>query len=80
MSLCPAVYRCQDTANALKKVGALNKLPVAASGMLFFGDPANIGNVSAICVGGVAGVVYSVAKINQGKMDRAKAARDGAKA
>ena len=53
---------------------------MAASGILFFGDAANIGNVSAICVGGVAGVVYSVAKINQGKMDRAKAAREGSKA
>lgn len=53
---------------------------MAASGILFFGDPANIGNIAAICVGGVAGVVYSIAKINQGKMDRAKAARDGSKA
>ncbi|CAG8612754.1 1531_t:CDS:2, partial [Diversispora eburnea] len=31
-------------------VGALNKLPVAASGMIFFGDPINFGNVSAIIV------------------------------
>ena len=77
MSLCPAVYRCQDTANALKKVGALNKLPVAASGMLFFGDPANFGNVTAIGVGGVAGLVYAVAKTNQAKVDKARAALGG---
>lgn len=56
-------------------VGALNKLPVAASGMLFFGDPVNFGNVSAIAVGGVAGLVYAVAKTNQAKVDAAAKAR-----
>jgi GDP-mannose transporter len=58
-------------------VGALNKLPVAASGMLFFGDPASFGNVSAIGVGGLAGMVYSLAKINQSKVDAANRARIG---
>jgi GDP-mannose transporter len=56
-------------------VGALNKLPVAASGMLFFGDPASFGNVSAIGVGGLAGIVYAVAKTNQAKVDAANKAR-----
>ncbi|TFK74890.1 UDP-galactose transporter [Pluteus cervinus] len=46
-------------------VGALNKLPVAASGMLFFGDPITFGSVSAISVGFFAGVLYAVAKNNQ---------------
>ncbi|KAI9301502.1 hypothetical protein BJ944DRAFT_168943 [Cunninghamella echinulata] len=32
-------------------VGALNKLPIAASGILFFGDPASFANVTAIIVG-----------------------------
>ncbi|CAG8716046.1 20130_t:CDS:2 [Gigaspora margarita] len=31
-------------------VGALNKLPVAASGMIFFNDPVTFGSVSAITV------------------------------
>jgi GDP-mannose transporter len=53
------------------------RLPVAASGILFFGDPANMGNVSAIAVGGVAGVVYAVAKLNQGRVEKAKVAREG---
>ena len=61
-------------------VGALNKLPVAASGMLFFGDPASFGNVSAIGVGGLAGLVYAVAKTNQAKVDAANRARGGGKA
>jgi GDP-mannose transporter len=51
-------------------VGALNKLPVAASGMIFFDDPITLGSISAISVGFFAGVVYAVAKNNQKKKDR----------
>jgi len=51
-------------------VGALNKLPVAASGMLFFGDPVTLGSVSAISVGFFAGVLYAIAKNNQKKSER----------
>ncbi|TDL23660.1 UDP-galactose transporter [Rickenella mellea] len=50
-------------------VGALNKLPVAASGMIFFGDPVTFGSVSAVSVGFLAGVVYAFAKNNQKKSD-----------
>jgi len=50
-------------------VGALNKLPVAASGMLFFGDPVTTGSVLAVGMGFFAGVVYAVAKNNQKKQD-----------
>ncbi|KAG9312899.1 hypothetical protein JVU11DRAFT_6332 [Chiua virens] len=50
-------------------VGALNKLPVAASGMLFFGDAITIGSVSAIGVGFFAGVMYAIAKNNQKKLE-----------
>ncbi|KAF7356812.1 UDP-galactose transporter [Mycena venus] len=50
-------------------VGALNKLPVAASGMLFFGDPVTAGSVSAIGVGFFAGLLYAVAKNNQKKAE-----------
>ena len=52
-------------------VGALNKLPVAASGMIFFGDPVTLGSVSAVSTGFVAGIVYAVAKNNQSKADKA---------
>jgi len=55
-------------------VGALNKLPVAASGMIFFGDPVNFGSVSAVGSGFVAGLVYAIAKQNQSKVDKAKQA------
>ncbi|KNZ71634.1 GDP-mannose transporter [Termitomyces sp. J132] len=55
-------------------VGALNKLPVAASGMIFFGDPVTPGSVSAVSVGFLAGLLYSVAKNNQKKSDQRKEA------
>jgi GDP-mannose transporter len=51
--------------------GALNKLPVAASGMIFFGDPVTFGSVSAVGVGFFAGVLYAIAKINQKKAESA---------
>ncbi|KAF8998595.1 hypothetical protein BDQ17DRAFT_1247475 [Cyathus striatus] len=50
-------------------VGALNKLPVAASGMLFFGDAVTVGSVSAVGVGFFAGIVYAIAKNNQKKAE-----------
>jgi GDP-mannose transporter len=45
--------------------GALNKLPVAISGMIFFDAPVTFFSVTAIFVGFTAGVVYTVAKIQQ---------------
>ena len=51
--------------------GALNKLPVAASGMIFFGDPVTLGSVTAISVGFFAGVLYAIAKNNQKKAEGA---------
>ena len=32
-------------------VGSLNKLPIAISGIVFFGDPATFANVTAIMIG-----------------------------
>jgi GDP-mannose transporter len=49
--------------------GALNKLPVAASGMIFFGDPITFGSISAVSVGFFAGVLYAIAKNNQKKTE-----------
>lgn len=43
-------------------VGALNKLPVAASGMVFFGDAVTIQNVLAILLGLIAGLVYAAGR------------------
>ena len=46
-------------------VGALNKLPIAISGLVFFDAPVTFGSVSAIFVGFVSGLVYTMAKIRQ---------------
>ena len=47
-------------------VGALNKLPVALSGMVFFHDPpVTFSSVSAITVGFFAGLVYAFGKNKQ---------------
>ncbi|CAE6440443.1 unnamed protein product [Rhizoctonia solani] len=51
-------------------VGALNKLPVAASGMIFFGDPVNFSSVSAVTIGFFAGIVYAIAKNNQAQGEK----------
>jgi len=57
-------------------VGALNKLPIAASGMIFFGDQVTFGSVSAVAIGFFAGMVYAVAKNNQKKTESARAQAD----
>ncbi|KAH7122542.1 hypothetical protein B0J11DRAFT_342005 [Dendryphion nanum] len=46
-------------------VGALNKLPIAISGLVFFDAPVTLGSVSAIFVGFVSGIVYALAKVRQ---------------
>lgn len=46
-------------------VGALNKLPVAVSGLIFFDAPVTFGSVSAILIGFVSGIVYAWAKVRQ---------------
>lgn len=46
-------------------VGSLNKLPLALSGLIFFDAPVTLPSVSAIGVGFVSGIVYTLAKVKQ---------------
>lgn len=46
-------------------VGALNKLPIALSGLIFFDAQVTLPSVSAIGVGFVSGIVYALAKVKQ---------------
>ena len=46
-------------------VGALNKLPIALSGLIFFDAPVTLPSVSANAVGFVSGIVYALAKVKQ---------------
>lgn len=52
-------------------VGALNKLPIALSGLVFFDAPINFFSISSIFVGFAAGLAYAVAKQKQ-KADEAQ--------
>lgn len=51
-------------------VGALNKLPIAISGLVFFDAPVTIPSVSAIFIGFVSGIVYAVAKAQEKKQPK----------
>ncbi|EGD92880.1 GDP-mannose transporter [Trichophyton tonsurans CBS 112818] len=53
------------TSTTYSMVGALNKLPIALSGLMFFGDPVTFPSVSAIAIGFISGIVYALAKIKQ---------------
>ena len=44
-------------------VGALNKLPIAISGLVFFDAPVTVPSVSAIAVGFISGLVYVFSKV-----------------
>jgi len=48
-------------------VGALNKLPIALSGLIFFSAPVTFFSVTAIGLGFVSGLVYALAKVKQQK-------------
>ena len=50
------------TATTFSLVGSLNKVPVAAVGLVAFGVPATAQNVAAICVGLAASAVFVWAK------------------
>jgi GDP-mannose transporter len=52
-------------------VGALNKLPIAVSGLVFFDAPVTVPSVSAIFVGFISGIVYAVAKGRQSSKPKA---------
>ncbi|KAF9354306.1 GDP-mannose transporter into the lumen of the Golgi [Mortierella sp. AD094] len=64
--------RCTSS-TTYSMVGALNKLPVAASGILFFGDPATFGNIFGIFFGLIAGLLYSYSKTEQAQKNFALA-------
>ncbi|KAF9582957.1 GDP-mannose transporter into the lumen of the Golgi, partial [Lunasporangiospora selenospora] len=64
--------RCTSS-TTYSMVGALNKLPVAASGIIFLGDSATTGNVLGIFFGFVAGLLYSYSKTEQSQRNLALA-------
>ena len=63
ISYCSAWCIRVTSSTTYSMVGALNKLPIAISGLVFFAAPVTFGSVSAIIVGSIAGVIYAVAKV-----------------
>ncbi|KAH8920158.1 GDP-mannose transporter [Atractiella rhizophila] len=77
ISYCTAWCVRTTSSTTFSMTGALNKLPVAASGMIFFGDPVTVGSVSAVSTGFVAGIVFAIAKQNQARASRLRTANGG---
>lgn len=68
ISYCSAWCIRVTSSTTYSMVGALNKLPIAISGLIFFSAPITFGSVSAIFLGFVSGIVYSWARIRQSDM------------
>ncbi|KKY38634.1 putative gdp-mannose transporter [Diaporthe ampelina] len=63
ISYCSAWCIRVTSSTTYSMVGALNKLPIAVSGLIFFAAPVTFGSVSAIILGFISGIVYAWAKI-----------------
>jgi len=70
ISYCSAWCVRVTSSTTYSMVGALNKLPVALSGLIFFGTPATFFSVGAIGIGFLAGLVYAYAKVEQSKQSK----------
>src|SRR4051812_34030549 len=65
ISYCSAWCIRATSSTTYSMVGALNKLPIAISGLIFFDAPITFGSVSAIFVGFVSGLVFTWSKVKQ---------------
>ena len=70
ISYCSAWCIRVTSSTTYSMVGALNKLPIAVSGLIFFSAPVTFGSVSAIIIGSASGIVYAWAKVRQTQMNK----------
>ena len=70
ISYCSAWCIRVTSSTTYSMVGALNKLPIAISGLIFFAAPVTFGSVSAIIIGFISGIVYAWAKVRQSQMSK----------
>ncbi|KAI1375755.1 UDP-galactose transporter [Hypoxylon crocopeplum] len=68
ISYCSAWCIRVTSSTTYSMVGALNKLPLAVSGLIFFSAPITVGSVSAIFIGFVSGIVYTWSKVRQSQV------------
>ena len=72
ISYCSAWCIRVTSPTTYSMVGALNKLPIAISGLIFFAAPITVGSVSAITIGFVSGIVYAIALARKRLGDKSK--------
>jgi len=70
ISYCSAWCIRVTSSTTYSMVGALNKLPIAVSGLVFFSAPVTFGSVSAIIIGFASGIVYTWSKIRQTQVSK----------
>jgi GDP-mannose transporter len=63
ISYCSAWYIRVTSSITYSIVGAINKLPIAVFGLIFFAAPITFGSVSVIIIGFISGLVYAWAKV-----------------
>ncbi|KAJ8107969.1 hypothetical protein ONZ43_g6566 [Nemania bipapillata] len=68
ISYCSAWCIRVTSSTTYSMVGALNKLPLAISGLIFFAAPVTVGSVSAILIGFISGIIYTWAKVRQSEV------------
>lgn len=69
ISYCSAWCIRITSSTTYSMVGALNKLPIAISGLIFFDAPITFGSITAIFLGFVSGLVYAWAKVRTKAQD-----------
>ena len=70
ISYCSAWCIRVTSSTTYSMAGALNKLPIAIAGLIFFSAPVTVGSVSAIFLGFVSGLVYTFSKIRGQKSNK----------
>ncbi|KAJ3558378.1 hypothetical protein NPX13_g9719 [Xylaria arbuscula] len=70
ISYCSAWCIRVTSSTTYSMVGALNKLPIAVSGLIFFAAPVTVGSVSAIILGFVSGIIFTWSKIRQSELSK----------
>lgn len=70
ISYCSAWCIRVTSSTTYSMVGALNKLPIAVSGLIFFAAPVTVGSVSAIILGFISGIIFTWSKIRQSELSK----------
>ncbi|KAH8819070.1 GDP-mannose transporter [Xylogone sp. PMI_703] len=70
ISYCSAWCLRLTSSTTYSMVGALNKLPIALSGFIFFDAAITVTSVSAVVIGFISGLVYAWAQVQQSEKSK----------